>query len=670
MLRLLLTLALGALLALPGPEAVAIGFGRVGNATVLGQGLNFTVTVRLEGDETISADCVAAEVFSGENRLPSTALRVAIEPGAEPTERILRVSSNSVIDEPVVGVNLQLTCPNRLARKFVAFVDPPLVDLARATTPASAAPAAAAAPQRRSEAPNVRTAVAAAPTAPAAKASAKPAQRSRRAAQAPAGAAPRVVALAAAPLSATAPATATAATSASGARRNAAVARAAQADPGVRLELEAADHAATRDRLNPRPTRTGEPAVAAALSGVAPPPLAPDDDAAQRARERERLVAMEALQESLAKLRAESQATQASLAQIQQRLIEAEQQRHANPLVFGLAALAAALAAVLGVLLWRRAGERRTASAWWSPPAPPAAASLAADEADEADDDWGALERDLRPGPRRPSNAEPALAETTASPMMLSEVHTLAQASAEESQRGFEPAHEMSVEELMDLEQQAEFFIVLGQEEAAIDLLMGHLRSSGGASPLPYLKLLEIYRRRNEREAFERVRERFNRRFNAYAPDWQADPQQGRALLDYAAAVERLQSLWARPAQAMQALEASLFRRDAGTSTFDLPAYRELLLLYSVARDLSEREVAPSGVDLLLPLGGEASDGQPLTRLHPSPPREHAGEVDLDIASLDAGPSENDDRPSRFHTDFSPTSGTMGLEGEPRAKRA
>ena len=95
------------------------------------------------------------------------------------------------------------------------------------------------------------------------------------------------------------------------------------------------------------------------------------------------------------------------------------------------------------------------------------------------------------------------------------------------------PRRELSVEELIDLEQQADFFVVLGQEDAAIDLLMGHVRSSGGASPLPYLKLLEIYRRRGDQDAYERVRERFNRRFSAYAPDWNSDLVEGRTLDDY-----------------------------------------------------------------------------------------------------------------------------------------
>ena len=161
---------------------------------------------------------------------------------------------------------------------------------------------------------------------------------------------------------------------------------------------------------------------------------------------------------------------------------------------------------------------------------------------------------------------------------------------------------ELSVEELIDLEQQADFFVVLGQDEAAIDLLMGHVRSSGGASPMPYLKLLEIYRRRGERDAYERIRERFNRRFNAYAPDWEVDPREGRALEDYSAVMGRLQAAWPEPLQAMGLLEALLFTRDSSDQAFDLPAFGELLFLYSQARDLAERQAERSGVDLLLPL--------------------------------------------------------------------
>jgi hypothetical protein len=168
-------------------------------------------------------------------------------------------------------------------------------------------------------------------------------------------------------------------------------------------------------------------------------------------------------------------------------------------------------------------------------------------------------------------------------------------------------ARDVTIEELIDLEQQAEFFIVLGQDDAAIDLLVEHARTTGGASPLPYLKLLEIYQRVGDREAYERTRGRFNQRFNAYAAEWDAGLQQGRSLEDYPGVLPRLCQVWARPLDAMAELEALLFRKSRG-EMFDLPAYREVLFLYAQARDLLDREAADTGnVDLLLPLadGGE-----------------------------------------------------------------
>jgi hypothetical protein len=220
----------------------------------------------------------------------------------------------------------------------------------------------------------------------------------------------------------------------------------------------------------------------------------------------------------------------------------------------------------------------------------------------------------------------------------------------------------VSVEELIDLEQQAEFFIVLGQEEAAIDLLVDHLRSTGGGSPLPYLKLLEIYHRRGEREHYERMRTRFNHRFNAYAPEWGVDLQAGRSLDTYPGVIPRLQQVWSRPLDAMAELEALLFRKSRG-ELFDLPAYREVLFLYSLARDLLDREATAGGnVDLLLPLsdGGEFSSTSPAPFIAVAGGETPSGRmaegrtmslVDFDL-SADTGPTTSlfgplDDTPDR-----------------------
>ena len=50
-------------------------------------------------------------------------------------------------------------------------------------------------------------------------------------------------------------------------------------------------------------------------------------------------------------------------------------------------------------------------------------------------------------------------------------------------------------------------------------------------------------------------------------------------------------------------LDAALMRQDGEGETHDLPAYRELLFLYSIARDLGEH-LSNAPVDLELPMDG------------------------------------------------------------------
>ncbi|MCO5124137.1 MAG: hypothetical protein M9915_10390 [Rhizobacter sp.] len=653
-------LVLGALLALSAAQAMATGFGRMNNATTLGQQLDFTVPLRLDAGESVSADCVTAEVLSGEFRVPPSQVRVALDPGSDANERLIRVATRATIDEPVVTVTLQLGCTNALTRKFVAFVDPPVIQLASAA-PARPAATVQAAP---SVGPRQQVAIATPPTPTAAAAqpaetAAPPAKKTRR------------------PTASTRSSTLAVAASRSAKARTASrstrktstsqVAAAAPVAKGSRLKLDAPEV-----MLAQAPLRLSD-----ALPDVLPPAApqdaasAPVDANAESAAQREKLAALEA---SFARLQTDAQATQASLLLLQAQLRESQTARYSNPLVYALIALVVLLGAAVVFLLRQQASARRAAPQWWAPPTGTDVAAMAVDAS--------AAQAQPAPGPVavRPElwdAPEHDVGETTASPRLLAPGDAPASAAAP-----LEVQREMSVEELIDLEQQAEFFVVLGQDEAAIDLLMSHLRSSGGTSPLPYLKLLEIYRRRDDHEAYERTREKFNRRFNAYAPDWDTDLQKGRALEDYPHVVTKLQSLWTSPAQTMQTLEASLFRRDPGVSNFDLPAYRELLFLYSVARDLSEHAAehgvapaAPTKVDLLLPIDAETSATGTLTRLHPTRPMPlapdaYTTQVDVDITTLDAGPSalaRPEDRPSRFMAEFNTTPGYIGLAGEKAA---
>jgi pilus assembly protein FimV len=621
--------AIGSALLFAVTSAHGLGFGRVVNATQLGQPLNFAAALRLDADESLERECVSAEVQSGDNKLASAQVRATLE--GLGTERNVRVTTLSIIDEPVVTISVTVGCTSKITRKFVAFIDPPLINL-----PDSSATPAALPPQRsdtqvaplvtlvEGEKPAPAPPSEAAPRPPPPERAPTPRVRQRVAPPPRAVAAPQPVEANAAPRP---PRSSTPRLSAGGSR-------VAAAPAGPRLKLEAppskaATAASAASMPLPAPASPTPPIAAASAPELAGAAVAGSKETDQLSAERERI---RLLEEGLNKLRTDSQATQTTIATLQAKLKEAESQRFSNPLVYGLAWLSALLALAMLGLLWRQARVRNS-SQWWTapaptqtaqPPSPGAPSTLAEPRRLPPSSGHGTL-------PPHPLDDPTTGAGSFGVPTVIEEDVAVRAAgyAAPQAPAGFvptqpppampaapEPVRELSVEELIDLEQQAEFFVVLGQDEAAIELLMSHVRTDGGISPLPYLKLLEIYRRRGESDAYERIRDRFNRRFNAYAPDWDADMQHGRTLEDYPETTNRLQELWATPTRAMETLDASLFRRNKTDETFDLPAYRELLFLYSVSRDLAEHGgSAPlADVDVLLPLSDDPN-AEPISRL-------------------------------------------------------
>lgn len=592
--------AIGLVLWLTAPSANALGFGRITNSTQLGQRLNFAAEIRLGSDETLARECVSAEVLVGDNRLQPNQVRVTLEPGSDPNERSVRVTSTALIDEPVVTVSITLGCASRITHRFVAFIDPPMINMAQ-TAPGDSMPIA---PQRADSQVAPLVDIVQGSNAPVAR---RPAPRTPRPRAATGTAAATSTGSSAGARAATeAPTGDVAAAERRPGRSNRMAAAAPRSTVGPRLRLEAAPPVVGGAASAPPEV---DAMVKAALAAAAASAASAADEAGQRlAKERERL---QTLEDGIKRLRDDSQATQKALTALQARLNQAEAERYSNPLVYGLAWLSALLAVAVAAMWWRQSRQRANPQ-WWNSPAAAAAA-----EAAEARQSRNALLREqisapqvFATGPDVAGALNPAtIIEPTRPVPPPSPVSVTAPLHPE-------PARELSVEELIDLEQQAEFFIVLGQDEAAIELLMSHVRSDGGSSPLPYLKLLEIYRRRGEVDAYQRIRERFNRRFNAYAPDWDSDLQQGRALEDYPDVMQQLVSLWTGPERTMECLDGRLFRRKQNDQTFDLPAYRELLFLYSIARDLAEQEASRPGadVDLLLPIG-EPDHDEPISQL-------------------------------------------------------
>jgi hypothetical protein len=621
-------------------QAPAAGLGVALGNPQLGQPLDFSVQVRTDPTETLAPECVSAEVLVGERRVPPAWVRAALEVQGPESARV-RVVTTQAVDEPVVTVNVDVGCQSRVSRRYVLLVDLPVAQ--------PAAPAFAAAPPEVPAAgpegapPGAAIGAAVAGTAPSTAPPAAPATR-------PAVAAP------ARPATARAEGAARRSTAARNEaprrpRRVAIASPPPRAEPAPRLRLEAAE---------PPPRSAEAIAVEQAIEAVAQAASAARAAASAASAAQARVAALE---REVGDLRGQARQQGEAAAELRRQL---EASRGSTRWLMPLMLLVLALAALAMWLAWRMTQlQKQREAAWRQVVAPPPAVATASEitPSRQPTAPIPFVTSEMAPpqaSPSRPRGGAPAWPPPapTPRPVWPESIPPPAEAradAADDAQRT-QPlsampgptaaeagaARDVTIEELIDLEQQAEFFVVLGQDEAAIDLLVEHLRHTGGGSPLPYLKLLEIYQRRSDREAYERMRSRFNQRFNAYAPEWGADLAAGRTMEDYAGVVPRLAQVWARPLDAMAELEALLFRRSRG-ELFELPAYREILFLYSVARDLLDREAADSGdVDLLLPMAdgtefgattprpylGLESDAMPLARPGDDTP---TSPLDLDL---------------------------------------
>jgi pilus assembly protein FimV len=591
--------------------AQAVGFGRTTPSAVLGQPLNVLIPLRTEPGEVLTAQCVSAEVIAGENTLPASQVRVVLVQGSSEQDWIARISTTSPIEEPVIELAVSAGCERRFMRRFTALADPPTVS--QRNIPANMgitapvmmgssfdsnelAPVARAPKRARSVVDRETRAerLAASEVAP------KPSRSERRKearadkSKTKSGASAAEIMLAGnAALPAVSPSPARAAVAAPNDAQMARLLLDVGSGPRLRMDIE-----------EPLMRAPGGEVLAAASGALSGDAVGED------------LRRLQALEKTLADLKRERQASVDASNTLRSRLADAESQSRLLPWLAGLLLL------VGGVALWlamrvRRQGKQRegTGVQWWASgqaqdsrgPVPEPVISGHDHYMAPADQGHSATKSGDASVWEPPAADESSMERTVVQPQS----YGMSSSSGSFVDGATAVPREVSVEELLDLEQQADFFIALGQEDAAVDLLMTHLRGTGGLSPLPYTKLLEIYKRQGDPNAYERIRARFNRRFNVYAPDWEAGPLQGRTLEDYSDAVIQLQAVWASPLDAMAVLEAMLFRKDDAQDMFDLPAYKDVLLLYSLARDLWQQgggSAAPE-VDVLLPLGDVVASG-------------------------------------------------------------
>ncbi|MCY4757195.1 type IV pilus assembly protein FimV [Pelomonas aquatica] len=542
------------LLGLAPHGAEALGLGRPQVLSALGRPLDASIPVTLADGEPLSDGCLRAEVTAGDARVPAGLLQLRIE--GEPGQRSIRLQSIVRIDEPALRITLALGCPVRLTREFNVFVDPPGGVGASALPPAPL-------PQAAAVEPAPRALVEVQPAAP----RPKPAAHAR--------------------------------------------AHARMRASGPRLVLERPEVLASQ---------VAPPAPASAPEAEPTPELE-----AQISR----------LEQTVAQLRAELEARQALAAQVAAQpasvpvappppmlAAPVHASAYRDPLTWLMTlalSLLAGSAAFYGSR-WLDQRARRESAHWRSlqaaaeGAAPPPAAAQATGMAPPVDAATAARLPDegqhaaTRPQPR--PMAWPPAQIVAPGPAMPADSAMLATQPMPAQAAVAPPAPALSVaDELLDLQQQVDFLLLLGQHEAAAELLAGRM-TGGAGSAMPYLMLMELCQQRGEPEAFAELARQFEPRFRSPAPGWSQSLARGRSLDGCPSVIAHLQMAWAEPGAAMQMLQALLARGGGpGVQRFELPAYRDLLTLYSVARDLFEAGLRSEGVDLMLPLDSQFGGG-------------------------------------------------------------
>jgi pilus assembly protein FimV len=590
--------ALGGLLLLITSSSFAVSLGPVRGNALVGRTLDLSVLARLDAGDDAAALCTEADLAYSDTRIDSGKISIRTSVTGEPGQALIRVTSSAIVDEPVVSLTLRAGCSARNSRRYVLLADLPLQAAERPLPSMPAAPAAGpgllpapSGSSRRAGSSTERNASSAS-RSPGDASAARPAVRAPRRPRptSPAG-------------EATPDRDSSTSRPAAGASLSQSLRLGESAQRKPRLRLDSAELPAEStpslksfselqslpSESNPR--RSEFAALWRALN------LRPDEVA----RDAQRLDELQAQTRSLRDVNTKNQ-TELGLAR--EQLKKAELERYANPLVYALAALLAALLAGAGYLYYRFKNTRR-GTAWW----------------DQRDAEPVEPEKTVkRAEPRSLDSRVPPASRPVVVPEPQRKVVQLEENSVHGFRAGdstFSPSgisanpRGVNVNELFDIAQQADFFVSLGQHDHAIEVLSNHIRENVQTSPLAYLDLFKLYHDMDRQREYDELRVEFNRIFNAEVPPFQGFRQRGEGLEAYEGAISRIQSLWNTP-RVLDVIEESLFRKPGRPAeAFGLEAYRELLLLYAIANELTDspREPDFDPTDLPVSPNGGFSSG-------------------------------------------------------------
>jgi hypothetical protein len=573
---------LGVALLLAAAHGQAMTLGRAGGAVLLGQPLKLSVPIQLESGEAVSALCFEAEVFYGDTRQDASRVAVTSDHFPEKQSASVYVNSYANVDEPVVTVYLRVGCEYKSTRRFVL-----LADLASETVRPVTQFAAAAPTVLPTVPPVAAPKVESNPVDRAAKSTSDKKRRSVDPDVAPG----KVAALSAAP-------------KAPSIRRShlklLPMDLTVERDPALKLSTEL--YLGESENLQKR-------AEAAALwrsLNATPQDILGTDSLRQ------------STQTELKGLQVASDKDRQTMRDLVGRLEAAESQRYANPLVYGLIGILLLCGLGLAYVFFRMRQGGLATPPWWgaeefTEKSELSSARTVADDLPatsgsrvsavqvlpvglpihgdgestsaltEVDIDLHLDESHFSNEREKPEGGGTGLQNPSFDPSSRSSGHVDFEHSMATITR-----RDVNTQEMLDVRQQADFFMALGQHDEALGLLKDCVDGSAESNPLVYLDLLKMLHTLGRKAEFDHYRSDFNALFSGHIPVYTAFNQGGEGLEAYPDICNTIDAVWPSE-QAIEYIEKCLVHKPEGETKqgMDLEAFRDLLMLHGVANRLS-----------------------------------------------------------------------------------
>jgi hypothetical protein len=156
------------------------------------------------------------------------------------------------------------------------------------------------------------------------------------------------------------------------------------------------------------------------------------------------------------------------------------------------------------------------------------------------------------------------------------------------------PPRDEGTEVKEDILDQAEVYMAHGHADLAIHLLQEHLREAPTESPVPWLLLLDLLHRAGDTAGYAAASTECRRYFNVNLTGHpiSQDNDSGKGLEAYPHLMERLVSVWNTPERDAFIQDLVYDNRGGTRMGFEPGAYRDILLLRTIAQDTLPAQAA------------------------------------------------------------------------------